>query len=379
MTDHPHFIRLIQEHAASRTHIEVTLFAFLNPFIDIYRLTGSMHLTEAASIALFLLGIFNVQHIIKECLNECTYRLSIVILLALHPAALFFCSIIMNESFEFFAITFHIRFLLRLLKCQGYTEIATIVLSSTLLALSHTAFTLIVLIENLLVATFLRRYTNFKAESKIKYNACICILYFAPFWLACTDTFMQNIYYNYKNKVQTYTLNVLDGSQSHTYHLPNKLFNVTQFSKNYTQFAKYSRTKYFLLEDKLIPNEFFRHIILFVSYIISPLAIEISYPVDFIAYSASWIRIALLIYLAASFHRIRIDRKEKLTLLFTYFVCIVIMSAATGTFGTAFRHHLISDWIILILSLMAYTSKELIMKRGIFSSVKLRSINLAHH
>jgi hypothetical protein len=110
----------------------------------------------------------------------------------------------------------------------------------------------------------------------------------------------------------------------------------------------------------------------FVYYMFAPFPWQVRAPVDVLGGSEALLRFLLLALALREWWRARgPDRRTREFLLISYFILAGMWALGTINYGTAFRHHVTTNWLLVLLGGPALLHSTLRVVRGIFRTLRV--------
>jgi hypothetical protein len=333
-SDNSGLISLVKDAYTNGSHFEYMYGAFLDPYIDVYTIIQSDLILNFTSILLFILALIAGLQILE--LYTTRFKYSFMLVLAIHPASIAFNSLFMNESIEFFSVIFLTLNSIRLIRHGTLYNTVYYLIAVYLFILSHYGFSFVAFFLHIIMIII---------STRTKKNTLVIIFLLISLslngYIVTQDNLYKRIFCKYRN----------NPACAH--------YTITNFTTLYTSNTIKPRTEYALKYARIGSNyPIIKPLVFYVSYFIEPLWYSVSNIIDITIYITSWIRIILLMILLIQVRNIKIEKDEKAILLASYLLLTFAFSFGTGNFGTSFRHHIITDWLIVLLALVACASKN---------------------
>ncbi|HPK87591.1 MAG TPA: hypothetical protein PK267_06170 [Atribacterota bacterium] len=317
---------------------------FYTQFLGIfYRIFGPSKLLGAELSILFFLLTCLVLIEIAGLLNINKYTVPVLLVYGLLPTNLIFCSKILRESYQIFFFISTVYWGLRYRLESTKNSLIFCLISSLLMAFFQRALVVyaLVLIAIILLWNLYEVSGSYEGKRAINKKKLIVISLSLIFILGIIITGI--------------AFKVEDIGAVEAF-LKGKGF---QFAADYRARlllikAPDARANYGILLDTSTVTGFLKStVFIYIYYLFSPFPWQIENFLDLYSFFESLLRFILIGFSILLWHQEK-DRKKRSIwsmLLFIYFSMAFLWAMGTINYGQAIRHHLITNWLIIILSL----------------------------
>lgn len=305
---------------------------FLTPYRINYLIFNSRVLLALEAIGTFLLSLYFLMRIGAQL--RVIRPILTVIIIALLPNNLIYNSTIMSEGTLMLAIFLYLMCINELISKPNIRNLLLTMAAQWLCIIPHSGIGALVSIHFIIMLTI---HSHSNASSR-KLILVLIFLALNASYLIRNDF----IYFYLTSPAYVHLRDTASGQGT----LTDLLYSLSTISHQYTAGVN-ARSAYSLLDaDKATLLELPVKI---VSYIAGPFFFEINNPIDFIYIATSTVRLLCILYVSYHLKYILANMKLFSVTLITIML-ILLYALATGNYGTAFRHNIISDTLLILIS-----------------------------
>jgi len=305
-----------------------------------YRIFGPSQLFgEELSVLVFLLSCFVLIEIIK-LLNISKYTVLLLLIYGLLPTNLIFCSKILREPYQILFFMFSVYWGLRLHLKPAKGAMIFCVFSALIMGLFHKALILYALFLVPILFLFFSQQISGSLSNRryfLKWRLVIicCIL------LLIIGAFIIGIQFKVSG------LGPVKAFLSGEWLKYAEEHRIRSIEKT----ASYARAIYGITLDISSPISLIKSVwLIYVYYLFAPFFWQVTNWLDIYGAVESLLRLLLITFSIISWYRADgVQRRIWGLLLVIYFSMTFLWAMGTVNYGTSIRHHILTNWIIIIL------------------------------
>jgi hypothetical protein len=329
-----------------------------------YRIFGPSQLFgEELSILVFLLSCFVLIEIIK-LLNISKYTVLLLLIYGLLPTNLIFCSKILREPYQILFFMFSVYWGLRLHLKPVKGAMIFCVFSALIMGLFHKALILYALFLVPVLFLFFPQQISGSLSNRGRILKRRWISIGLVLIIVAGILIVGN-------------LDSVKGLEVIRTFLSGKGLKYTAEYRTRLMFedASNARANYGIMLDTSSVIPFIRSILLmFVYYLFAPFPWQVANWLDIYGVAESLLRLLLITFSIISWYRADgVQHRIWGLLLVIYFSMTFLWAMGTVNYGTSIRHHVLTNWIIIILGgpvLIDFVLRQFRKKSPTFKTVK---------
>lgn len=317
-----------------------TILAFLYKTFGFSMLLGAQFSVIAFSLTLFFLYQFCKLFEINSFLIK-----MVIIIFAFTPSYMAYCSVEMREPFELFFLMAGVYYALLAFKNSRIYMLLPCIFFLIVGGLFHQGLLIynIVIILGFVFIYALKYIPSITQHKKLFFVIFLMLLFII--FIAAKVIFCE-----YPLPGANLERNLMDGQ-------------LLQYIRDYFGRMPHSRTTYIDLSSHYSHGSIFLNFLFsYFLYLFSPMPWMVENTFDVAALLMAWTRAAFLLIAIIGGIKLKLFSKYNyIILLLIYFTLTFCWSVMTTNYGTAIRHNMLTDWILILLS--AYVVSQLIYRK----------------
>jgi len=314
---------------------------FYQQFLGIfYRIFEPSHLLgEELSIIAFLLACFVLIELM-DLLNINRYRVGLLLMFGLLPTNLVLGSVTMRESYQILFFMLSVYWGLRFHVKPSKNALIFCVLSALIMGFFHLALILYILFLLPLLLLWFPKQINSLPENRRIFPGKRFMVISAILILLIGILFM-GVLLEIKGLEAVGSVFFGKGLKYAADHRTILMFEV----------APDARANYGILLDTSSVGSLIKTTsLIYIYYLFAPFPWQISNWLDVYAFAESLLRFILILFSIISYYRAEgLQRSIWGLLLIIFFSMTLLWSTGTVNYGTGIRHHLLTNWLVVIL------------------------------
>jgi hypothetical protein len=331
-----------------------------------YRIFGpSQFFGEELSILVFLLSCFVLIEIIK-LLNISKYTVSLLLIYGLLPTNLIFCSKILREPYQILFFTLSVYWGLRFHLKPAKGAMIFCVFSVLIMGLFHKALILYALFLVPVLFLFFPQQVSSSLSNRQRFLKRRWIFVGLALIIVVGIFIIGN-------------LDSIKGLEVTRAFLSGKGLKYTADYRTRLMFedASNARANYGIMLDTSSVITLIRStLLMFVCYLFAPFPWQVTNWLDVYGVAESLLRLLLITFSIISWYRTDgVQHRIWGLLLVIYFSMTFLWALGTVNYGTSIRHHILTNWIIIILGgpvLIDFALRQFRKKSATLKNIKRR-------
>jgi len=329
-----------------------------------YRIFGPSQLFgEELSVLAFLLSCFVLIKII-ELLNISKYTVLLLLIYGLLPTNLIFCSKILRESYQILFFMLSVYWGLRFHLKPAKEAMIFCVLSALIMGLFQRALILYALFLVPLLFLWFPQQISGSLSYKWSFSKRRLIIV-SLLLVLIIGALISGI------QLKVSGLGPVEAFLSGEWLKYAEEYRISAIEKS----ASYARAIYGITLDVSSPISLIKSVwLIYIYYLLAPFPWQVANWLDIYGAAESLLRFLLIMFSIISWYRAEsIQRRIRGLLLIIYFSLTFLWAMGTVNYGASIRHHVLTNWIIIILGgpvMIDFVLRQFRKKSSTFKTVK---------